>query len=157
MKPAAVLQIEDGHMKALTNRIVFTVGLGMLAVVPVFVIWMGQSAPSLAIDGILTDCRVRGVIAGGPSPNPALIGEEIVTQLSAEYDQPKAEAECKITGPTWSWTIKKVERKAQNASNWTAHIYRPTLQHSNIPIRIHPMQHCGPFFPSPVRGVSRWM
>lgn len=118
-------------MKSLTNRVFLPCGFGVFAIALMVAAMLGHSPPSLAIDGILTDCRVRGVIAGGPSPNPALIGEEIVTQLSAEYDQPKAATECIITGPTWSWTIKKAERKAQNASNWTAHIYRPTLQHPN--------------------------
>ena len=120
-------------MKSLTNRFLMPFGFGMFAIALMVTAILVQSPPSLAIDGVLTDCRVRGIITGGPSPNPAIFSEleVVVTQLSAEYDQPKAAAECIITGPTWSWSIQNVERQAPRTTTWNAHRYRPTLQHPN--------------------------
>ncbi len=89
----------------------------------------------LAQSKVNNDCKVTASVTGGPSPNPALLTETVITKVTASPQAPTAGKECKVKGPTWAWAIdkdiidnrNKVEFKGPSETDFKKDDYLPTL------------------------------
>ncbi len=67
-----------------------------------------------------TAVTLSGLITSGPAPVPAVVGQDIITGLTAVVlDPPRANEELQVQGPLWYWEIVKVESAPSAAGPWT--------------------------------------
>ncbi len=85
-----------------------------------------RPARGLAAEGTLTGGTIKAHVEDRAAPS--FPNETARVRVRADYTTPTASAECgMITGPTWAWSIRSVERQNPTTMAWEASTYRPNL------------------------------